>query len=56
MSQILKLRTRKDGNSKGVAIRKTPATKNRNTLQTLFQMAYDEHVRRQNVKSQGQVA
>lgn len=56
MSQILKLRTRKDGNSKGVAIRKTPETNNRNTLQALFQMAYAAHIRRKNGESQGQTA
>ena len=57
MSQILRLRTRKDGNAKGVAIRKTPETKNRNTLQTLFQMAFNEHLKRlQNGESTNQTA
>ena len=36
MSQILTLRSKKDGSAKGVAIRKTDSTKNRNTLKKFF--------------------
>lgn len=57
MSQILRLRSRKDGNAKGVAIKKNNNTRNRRTLQELFQFAYNEHLKKaQNVKSTNQVA
>lgn len=57
MSQILRLRSRKDGNARGVAIKKNNNTRNRRTLQDLFQFAYNEHLKRsQNVKSTNQVA
>jgi len=48
MSQILTLRSKKDGSAKGVAIRKTNSTKNRNTLKQVFQFAYNEHIKRKN--------
>lgn len=48
MSQRLKIMTRKDGKAKGVAIRKTSATKNPKTLQAVFQFAYQEHLKRKN--------
>ena len=48
MSQILTLRTRKDGKAKGVAIRKTKDTKDPNTLKAVFQFAYNEHLKRKN--------
>lgn len=52
MSQRLTIRTRKDGKSKGVAIRKNPSTTRKNgMMQTLFQMAYQQHKRKQNGKS-----
>jgi hypothetical protein len=45
--------TRKDGKARGVAIRRTKATKNPNTLRAIFQFAYNEHIKRKraNVKS-----
>ena len=48
MSQRLTIRTKKDGSAKGVAIRKTPSTQNKNTLASLFQFAYNEHIKRKN--------
>jgi len=48
MSQRLKLITKKDGSAKGVAIRKTKATKDPNTLKAVFQFAYNEHIKRKN--------
>lgn len=56
MSQILRTRYKKDGSAKGVAIRKTNATSNNNTLKTLFNMAYTQHVKKKNVKSKSKVA
>ena len=40
--------TKKDGSAKGVAIRKTKATKDPNTLKAVFQFAYNEHLKRKN--------
>lgn len=48
MSQKLHTRFKKDGSAKGVAIRKTNATKSPNMLRTLFQMAYNENKKRKN--------
>lgn len=48
MSQRLRMMIRKDGNAKGVMIRKTNSTKNRNTLKQVFQFAYNEHIKRKN--------
>lgn len=57
MSQRLKLITRKDGKAKGLAIRKTPSTRNKSTVKSLFQFAYNEHMRRlKNGKSKSQTA
>ena len=56
MSQRLTLRTKKDGSAKGVAIRKTPSTQNKNTLRALFQFAYNEHIKRKNGKSKSKIA
>ena len=46
MSQILTLRTKKDGSAKGVAIRKTPSVQNPTTLKAIFDFAYQEHLKR----------
>ena len=46
MSQRLTIRTKKNGSAKGVAIRKTPSTRNSNTLKAVFQFAYNEHMKR----------
>lgn len=43
MAQRLRMMIRKDGKSKGVAIAKTRATKNKGTLNTLFQMAFQQN-------------
>ena len=52
MSQRLTIRTKKDGSAKGVAIRKNPSTTRKNgMMQTLFQMAYQQHLRKKNGKS-----
>lgn len=48
MSQRLRMMIKKDGSAKGVAIRKTNATKSPNMLRTLFQMAYNENQKRKN--------
>ena len=56
MSQILRTRFKKDGSAKGVAIRKTNTTSTPKTLQTLFQMAYQQHIRKNNGKSKSQIA
>ena len=61
MSQMLTLRTRKDGKSKGVMIRKNPSMDNNNnnnrTLKDLFQFAYIEHLKRlQDGESKNQIA
>ena len=56
MSQRLRIMSRKDGKARGVAIRKTNATKNPNTLQTLFNMAYQQHLRKQNGKSKSKTS
>lgn len=51
MSQRLKMMIRKDGNAKGVMIRKTNSTKNKKTLKDVFSFAYNEHLKRKNGKS-----
>ena len=52
MSQRLTIRTKKDGSAKGVAIRKNPSTTRKNgMMQTLFQMAYQQHLKKKNGKS-----
>ena len=58
MSQRLRMMIKKDGSAKGVAIRKTNATKNPKTLKNLFQFAYNEHLKRKNKngKSKSKVA
>lgn len=43
MAQRLRMMIKKDGSAKGVAIRKTKATKNKGILKTLFQMAFQEN-------------
>lgn len=54
MSQRLRTSIRKDGKSKGVMIRKTNATKNNPSMvKTLFQMAYQQHIRNKNGTSKG---
>ena len=54
MSQRLTLRTKKDGSAKGVAIRRNPSTTRKNgMMQALFQMAYQQHVRKKNGTSKG---
>ena len=46
MSQMLKTMNRKDGKAKGVAIRKNSST-TPSIMKTLFNMAYQEHLKRQ---------
>jgi hypothetical protein len=48
MSQRLTIRTKKDGSAKGAAIRKTDSVKDSNALKALFQIAYNEHLKRKN--------
>lgn len=50
MAQRLRMRNNKSGNSKGVAIRKTNATKNINVLQNLLNLTY-KRSKRNNGKS-----
>lgn len=56
MSQRLTMRIKKDGSSKGVAIRKNSSTTPK-MLKTLFEMAYSENEKRKrNAKSKSQIA
>lgn len=56
MSQRLTMRIKKDGSSKGVAIRKNRSTTPK-MLKTLFEMAYSENEKRKrNAKSKSQIA
>ena len=56
MSQRLRMMIKKDGSSKGVAIRKNPSTTPK-MLRTLFEMAYNENEKRKRyAESKSQIA
>lgn len=58
MAQRLRMMLKKDGKSKGVAIAKTNATKNKGTFRTLFQMAYqnNQKAKKKNGKSKNKTS
>ena len=57
MSQRLRMMIKKDGSAKGVAIRKTSATKNNpQMLKTLFTLAYNENLKRKNGTSKSKTS